>query len=37
MLLSNLDYVPGKEIEILGMVRGTVVQSKNFGKDLWQR
>ena len=33
MLLLNIDYVPGKEIEALGMVKGTVVQSKNFGKD----
>ena len=33
MLLLNLDYVPGKEIEPLGIVKGTVVQSKNFGKD----
>ena len=33
MLLLNIDYVPGKEIIALGMVKGTVVQSKNFGKD----
>ena len=33
MLLLNIDYVPGKEIEPLGLVKGTVVQSKNFGKD----
>ena len=34
MLLLNIDYVPGKEIaEALGIVKGTVVQSKNFGKD----
>ena len=33
MLLLNIDYVPGREIEPLGMVKGTVVQSKNFGKD----
>ena len=33
MLLLNIDYVPGKEIEALGIVQGTVVQSKNFGKD----
>ena len=33
MLLLNIDYVPGKEIEALGMVKGTVVQSKNFGTD----
>ena len=31
MLLVNIEYIPGKEIEALGMVKGTVVQSKNFG------
>lgn len=34
MKLLNIDYVPGKEIEALGMVKGAVVQSKNFGKDI---
>lgn len=33
MLLLNIDYIPGKEFEVLGIVKGTVVQSKNFGKD----
>ena len=33
MLLLNIDYVPGKEVEPLGLVKGTVVQSKNVGKD----
>ena len=33
MLLLNIDHVPGKEIEALTIVKGTVVQSKNFGKD----
>lgn len=33
MKLLNIDYIPGKEIEALGIVKGTVVQSKNFGKD----
>ena len=33
MLLLNIDYIPGKELEPLGIVKGTVVQSKNFGKD----
>lgn len=33
MLLLNIDYVPGKELEALGMVKGTVVQSKHFGND----
>lgn len=33
MLLLNIDHIPGREIEALGLVRGTIVQSKNFGKD----
>ena len=33
MLLLNIEYVPGREIEALGLVKGSVVQSKNFGKD----
>ena len=33
MLLFNIDHVPGKEIEALGLVKGTVVQSKNIGRD----
>lgn len=33
MKLLNIDYIPGKEIEALGIVKGTTVQSKNFGKD----
>lgn len=33
MLLVNIDYIPGKELEVLGLVKGTVVQSKHFGKD----
>lgn len=33
MLLLNIDHVPGREIEALGLVKGTVVQSKHFGKD----
>ena len=33
MLLLNIEYIPGKKIEALGIARGSVVQSKNFGKD----
>lgn len=33
MKLVNIDYLPGQEFEVLGLVKGTVVQSKNFGKD----
>ena len=35
MLLLTTDYIPGpaREMEPLGVVKGSVVQSKNFGKD----
>ena len=33
MQLVNIDYIPGKELEVLGMVKGTVVYCKHFGKD----
>lgn len=34
MKLVNIDYIPGQEFEVIGMVKGNVVQSKNFGKDI---
>ncbi len=33
MKLLSIDYIPGAEVEALGMVKGTVVYSKNFGRD----
>ena len=33
MLLVNNDYITGKELEVLGIVKGNVVQSRNFGRD----
>ncbi len=33
MQLFNIDYIPGVEFKALGLVKGTVVQSKHFGKD----
>jgi len=33
MLLLNIDYIPGREIEALGMVKGSIVYSKPFGSD----
>lgn len=34
MLILTVNYVPGKEIEALGLVKGNVIQSKNIGKDI---
>lgn len=36
MILVNTDYITGKELEMLGLVRGTTIQSKNIGKDIAQ-
>lgn len=33
MKLVNIDRIPGQDIEALGMVKGTVVYCKSFGKD----
>ena len=33
MKLLSIDYIPGADIEVLGVVKGTVVQSKNIGRD----
>ena len=34
MLLLNINYVPDKKIEALGLVKGNVVQSSHLGKDI---
>ena len=36
MILVNTDYISGKELEMLGMVKGSTIQSKNVGKDITQ-
>lgn len=33
MKLLSIEYIPGVEIEAIGMVKGTVVHSKNIGRD----
>ena len=34
MMLVNISEIPGKKFEALGLVKGSVVQSKHIGKDL---
>ena len=34
MIISNLNNVPEKEIEAIGLVKGNVVQAKNIGRDI---
>ena len=36
MILENTDYITGKEFEMLGLVRGSTIQSKHLGKDIAQ-
>jgi len=36
MILVNTDYITGKELEMLGLVRGSTIQSKHLGKDIMQ-
>ncbi|MEA4939274.1 MAG: YbjQ family protein [Christensenella sp.] len=36
MILVNTDYVSGKELETLGLVKGSTIQTKNIGKDITQ-
>jgi uncharacterized protein YbjQ (UPF0145 family) len=33
MKLVSIETIPGQNFEVLGIVKGTIVQSKNFGKD----
>lgn len=33
MILATINKIPGKELEVLGVAKGSMVQSKNFGKD----
>ena len=33
MKLLSINHIPGAEYEALGIVKGAVVQTKNFGKD----
>ncbi|MDD7478876.1 MAG: YbjQ family protein [Methanomassiliicoccales archaeon] len=34
MMLTTIDVVPGKQYEVLGLVKGNMIQTKNFGKDI---
>jgi uncharacterized protein YbjQ (UPF0145 family) len=36
MILVNTDYIPGKEFEMLGLVKGSTIQSRNIGRDITQ-
>ena len=36
MILVNTDYISGKELEMLSLVKGSTIQSKHLGKDITQ-
>jgi uncharacterized protein YbjQ (UPF0145 family) len=36
MILTNIDYIPGRKVtEHFGLVTGSTVRSKHFGKDIF--
>lgn len=36
MILVNTDYITGKELETLSLVKGSTIQTKHLGKDIGQ-
>lgn len=36
MILVNTDYISGKKLEMLSLVKGSTIQSKHIGKDIAQ-
>ena len=36
MILTSTEQISGRELETLGLVRGSTIQSKNIGKDITQ-
>lgn len=36
MILVNTEYITGRELEMLGLVQGSTIQSKNIGRDITQ-
>lgn len=36
MLLTTTENIPGKSYEIIGIVKGNMIQTKNIGRDIGQ-
>lgn len=36
MILVNTDYITGKNLEMITLVKGSTIQSKHMGKDILQ-
>jgi uncharacterized protein YbjQ (UPF0145 family) len=35
MIIATVQELPGKSFRYLGLVKGSVVKTKHFGKDIW--
>ena len=36
MMIVNTDYIPGRALEMLGLVKGSTIQTKNVLRDITQ-
>lgn len=36
MILVNTDFISGKELETIGLVKGSTIQTRNIGRDISQ-
>ena len=36
MILVNTESIPGKQLELLGLVKGSTIQTRNIGRDITQ-
>jgi len=34
MIVTTCDVIPGQQVQVLGLVRGNIVTSKNIGRDI---
>ena len=34
MVITTCDVIPGQQVQVLGLVRGNIVTSKNIGRDI---
>ena len=34
MLLVNTDYIAGRDLEMIGLVKGSTIQCRNIGRDI---
>ena len=36
MILTTTEHIPGKNYEVIGVVKGNMIQTKNIGRDITQ-